>query len=180
MTRWLHLMNGLLLAALVGGSLLVYPDLPDSIPRHFGADGSADRWGSRSLLSWMMLPMIAVATAGMMIVIGVILPTRPKLINMPNKDRLLQLPDYLQRWVLEGVAASLHAMTFVTLAMFAIFQYGAWRTAMSGDGEGAIISGVIFALVVMPFLAIGLMIVMQKRMDAAWKQHRAQMTDAVA
>lgn len=178
MTRWLHLLNGLLLTLLVGGSLFVYPDLPDRIPLHFGADGQADRWGDRTLLSWLLLPLIGAATAALMTGIGIMLPRNPKLINMPDKDRLLQLPDYLQRWVIEGVAATLHVMTFVMLVMFTTMQYGAWRTAVSGDGSSMVTTGAIIALVVLPLVAVVMLVVMQRRMDAAWKQHRAQLEDA--
>lgn len=173
MKRLLHVTNGLLLTALVGGSLFVYPDLPDRIPLDFGADGSVDRWGDRSLLSWMALPLIGLATGALLMGSGLLLPHRPALLNMPDKDRLLQLPPHLQRRVLDGVAAVIHATTFVTLAMFAAIQYGAYRTAMAGDGSSVIRTGVILGLVALPFVTIGLLVVMQKRMDAAWREHQA-------
>lgn len=180
MTRGLHLLNGLLLAALVGGSLFVYPELPERIPLHFGADGQADRWGDRTLLSWMALPLIGLATAALMTGVGIMLPRNPKWINMPDKDRLLQLPDYLQRWVIEGVAVTLQATTFVTLTMFAVIQYGSWLTAASGDGSSMVTTGVIIGLAVLPLVTVVMLVVMQRRMDAAWKQHQASLSDTVA
>lgn len=180
MTRWLHLLNGLLLSALVGGSLFVYQELPERVPLHFGADGTPDRWADSTLLSWMTLPMIGLATAALMIGIGIMLPRNPKWINMPDKDRLLRLPDYLQQWVIEGVSVTLHTMTLVTLTMFAVIQYGSWLTAVSGDGSSVVTTGVIIGLVVLPLVSVLMLVVMQRRMDAAWKQHQAAMSDTAA
>jgi hypothetical protein len=33
--------------------LLPYGDIPDRIPRHFGASGDPDAWGDKSLLLWL-------------------------------------------------------------------------------------------------------------------------------
>lgn len=172
MSRLLHVLNGLLLTLLVGGSLYVYPDLPDRIPLHFGADGAADRWGERSLLSWMAMPAIAAVTTVALMVLGTLLPRRPTWINMPDRDRLLKLPVRLQRRVVEGVAHTLYLTAFMTLLMFIVLQYGAWLTATGGDGSGAIMTGLVLAVVGLPIVAVSALVVMQKRMDAAWREHQ--------
>ncbi|MBA3969176.1 MAG: DUF1648 domain-containing protein, partial [Gemmatimonadetes bacterium] len=43
-----HVINGLLLAALIIGSAVVWQQLPENIPVHFGASGRADRWATTS------------------------------------------------------------------------------------------------------------------------------------
>ncbi|HSJ32502.1 MAG TPA: DUF1648 domain-containing protein [Longimicrobiales bacterium] len=67
--RAVHLITGVLLVATVGLSVYVYPELPERIPLHFRADGTPDRWGDRSWLTWLLLPLIGAATIGFLMVV---------------------------------------------------------------------------------------------------------------
>lgn len=169
----LHALNALLLTALVAASLYVYPDLPAGMPLHFGADGEATRWGDRTLLSWMTLPLIAVAIVLLMYGVGALMPRRPQSFNIPDKDKLLQLPQALQHWVIGGAVNMLHALTLTMLVTFCGIQYGTWEAAHTGTGSPMIVASLLFSLVVTPFITIALLIVSQRRIDRAWRAHQA-------
>lgn len=168
----------MLLAATVGLSLYVYPDLPERIPLHFAADGTPDRWGEKSLLTWLLLPLIGAATIGVLYAVAWFLPGRPHLLNMPDRKKLLEMPRPLQDRVL---AAAVDMMYYTALAlalavMFASIQYGAWESATTGTSSSATVTGIIFALVVMPFMMIGFLVAIQRRLDAAWREYRTQLS----
>jgi uncharacterized membrane protein len=173
MMKLVHALNAMLLAALIGLSLYVYPEVPAEIPLHFGADGVADRWGGRTLLSWMMLPLIGTATVLLIYGVAALMPRRPQSFNMPDKRKLLELPPPLQRWVIAGASNMLHVMTLTLLIMFCGIQYGTWEAAQTRSGSQMIMASIIFSLVVTPFVTIGLLIVSQRRMDRAWRAHQA-------
>lgn len=177
MMRIVHALNGLLLTALIALSLYVFPDLPSDVPLHFGADGTADRWGARTLLRWMTLPIAAAATAALLYGVAAFMPGRPQSFNMPEKKKLLELPAPLQRWVIGGAVNMLHIMTLTMLIMFCGLQYGTWETAHTRTGSSLIVASVIFTLVVTPFETIALLIVSQRRMDRAWRAYQATSAD---
>lgn len=174
--RIVHAANALLLAGLIVLSLYVYPDLPAEIPLHFGANGSADSWGRPTLMRWLMLPMVAAATVVLLYVVAAFMPRRPQSFNIPDKKKLLELPAPLQRWVIGGVVNMLHIMTLTMLIMFCGIQYGTWETAHTRAGSSLIVASILFSLVVTPFVTIGLLIVTQRRLDQAWRAHRAAET----
>jgi uncharacterized membrane protein len=172
--RLVHAANLMLLAALLGLSLYIYPELPDRIPLHFGADGTPDRWGNRALHSWMALPVIGSASVLMLYAIGWLLPARPNWLNMPDRKKLLALPPEHQRPVLQSAGNMLYILALQMLIMFCAMQYGAWESAHTGMGSDTLMAGVIFGLVSTPFVTIALFVVVQRRMDAAWRAFQAE------
>jgi len=72
-------------------------DLPDRIPLHFDFAGTPNRWGSKSSL--MVLMLAALAVSGIFYLTTRLIPwirRHPKLINMPEKERFLKLPEEKQ------------------------------------------------------------------------------------
>lgn len=175
--RLVHAANALLLLALLGLSLYVYPELPDPIARHFGADGAPDRWGDRTLLSWMLLPLIGATSVGALYVVGWYLPGRPEALNMPDRRKLLELPQPLQAHVLSAAVDMVHVTALLLLLMLCSIQYGAWESAHSGTGSRVLMAGVVFGLVVVPLVTIAYIVVIQRRVDSAWREHRATAPD---
>lgn len=165
--RLLHALNAALVVALVAFSLYIYPELPERIPRHFGAGGTPDAWGDRTLSSWLLLPLIGVGSAALMYVIAALLPTRPHLLNIPDRKKLLELPPGLQQHVLREAAAMLYATAFVMLLMFAAIQYGAYESALSGERSGAVVAGIILGIAGMPLVLVIYMVRIQRRLDEA-------------
>jgi uncharacterized membrane protein len=172
--KLVHLLNAILLLGLLGVSALVYPDLPERIPLHFAADGQPDRWGDTTFLSWMLLPLAAVAVVLLTYGCAWYVATRPKNINMPDRKKLMQLPAHLQQWVVSAVVDMVHIVTLTVLTMFCAIQYAAWESAHTGSASSVIHVALVLGLVGMPFLAIATFVVTQRRMNRAWTKWQAE------
>jgi uncharacterized membrane protein len=129
MTRTLTLLNVALVVALIGGSVYAWPDLPPQIPAHFDAGGRADAWAERSPMRWFLLPALAVLVGGVMQLSQSLVRRHPALLNIPDKDEYLALPEAGKREVLVHVRAMLAATMGVMLAIFALIQLAIWRQA---------------------------------------------------
>jgi uncharacterized membrane protein len=111
-----------LLAALYAGSAAAYPRLPERIPIHFDLAGNPDTWASTTLLSWFMLPLIATAVAGLMLVGGRVSEYRPELWNVPEKPRFLALSAEARAPIVARLRAFLALMAVMTTALMALIQ----------------------------------------------------------
>ncbi len=124
---------GVLLAGLWGFAVVLYPGLPERIPGHFGLDGSVTRWVSRSGFWW--LP--AVATGLALLVFGL---TRlafryPEILNLPQKELFLSLPEHLKHKVTRGLDLHLALLTGYICALFSYLQWGTYLVAL-GAAKG--------------------------------------------
>jgi phosphate/sulfate permease len=172
--RWLHVLNAAAVLWLLAFSLYVYPELPARIPTHFGADGTADAWRDRTLLTWLLLPLLGIATAALLYGIGALLPSRPHLLNIPDRKKLLELPPVLQRPVLLEAAGLLYATTLMTLAMFVAIQHGAYDAAMNAGRSASVLSGVVIGLIGMPAVLVVYLVRIQRALNAAWRSHHLE------
>lgn len=167
-----HLINALLLTILVGGSLAVFPDLPERYASHFRMDGTPDRWATKGLLGWMALPLIAIATSVMQYAMAAYMPRRPGWLNIPQKERLLALPPERQQPVLRIGSSMLFWTTTMILSLFLMIQYSMYRGAVSGTGgQGLMLVVLIYSLVVMPVVMWSFIGRMQTELE---RQHREQ------
>ena len=114
---WHHIMTGLSVSLLLAVTLFVcirYKSLPDQIPTHFGADGAADGFGSRSSILFPLI--LAWFTLGLMTVLSFF----PNAWNVPsNKPRTLA-----------AAADMIAVLRLVVSAMFA------WMILCSTLGRG--------------------------------------------
>jgi uncharacterized membrane protein len=172
--RPLLAVNVVLALALTALSVYVYPWLPERIPTHFGADGAPDAWSERSLLMWLLLPLIGAGTALLMCGIAALMPTRPHLLNIPDKKKLLALPPALQRRVMTEAAMTLYVMSVLLLVMFGLMQYGAYESARSGRASGGMVAGIVVGLAGLPLLTIWMIVRIRRELDAAWREHRVK------
>jgi uncharacterized membrane protein len=119
-------MEALAAAALIYGVILLIPygDIPDRIPRHFGASGEADAWGDKSLLLWLMA-LSAVLYAGL-----TVLNRFPHIFNYPwNITDENAARQY-------GLARSLmNAIKACVTWIFTYIVYGTLETAY-GNAQG--------------------------------------------
>lgn len=174
-----HVLNALLLALLIGGSLAVFPELPERYASHFRMDGTPDGWSRKSLLGWMLLPLIGLATAALQYGIAAYLPRQPRWLNIPQKERLLALPPERQRPVLAHAARMLHWMTAMVLALFLLIAFDMYRGAMSGTGgRGFTVVVLIYSLVVMPVTLWSFIARMQSELDRQWREQQLGRTSA--
>jgi uncharacterized membrane protein len=168
--RPLPLLNALLLAAHWGFAVWAWPDLPEAVPAHFDLSGEPTRWESPSRGSWFGLPVVATLTAALVGTVAWAAPRYPRLMNLPDKDRLLALPPERQRPVLRRSADLLGLLTAPILLAFGMIQVGMWWGAHGQDTTALLVSALVVSALSAPIgLALGLPRV-QAELD---RQHRA-------
>lgn len=150
--RHYRILNALLVLALLAGSAWAYPRLPGRIPIHFGLSGEPDRWAARSVISWYLLPAIAVATALGMHAISVYGTRWPEAWNLPEKRRFLALPRSAQAPIIERMQGFLAFTGLVVTALFSVLQAGIYTASTSGGRSAGLpvwASGGILAAVLL-------------------------------
>jgi uncharacterized membrane protein len=100
---------------------LNYQDLPDSLPRHYGADGVPDAYGGKGII-WV-LPAIGLV---LYIVIGLISHV-PGLINLPFRTAPEQVEIHQRRYA--------RMIRILNVAMVCIFAFLTFHSAQIGFGN---------------------------------------------
>lgn len=124
-----RLLNYLLLAALFAGSAWAYPRLPARIPMHFDLAGQPDRWETRSLVSWFLLPAIALALALFMGWIGGVGARNPHTWNLPDKARFLALSARARAPIVERMQAFLAFVSVLVTALMCAIQVSIYQAS---------------------------------------------------
>ncbi|GAB09734.1 hypothetical protein GOARA_046_00030 [Gordonia araii NBRC 100433] len=102
---------------------------PDRVPMHWGADGTVDRWGSRTEFLTVML-VTALATSLLIVGFAAFAPRMPEsLINTPHREYWLSPEhrrafDALTRSMLLNIAA-LTVLLFAAINAFVALDVGA-------------------------------------------------------
>lgn len=150
----MHLVNGLLLAALFGASVLVWPELPERIPGHFSASGEVTRWDERSVWGWMLLPLLALGIAGMNYGLAALLPRRPGMFNHPEKEAFLALPPVRRAPVIARMRTMLYGMSALITVELGVLQWVRYRTAWGAEPDGYIAFSLVLGIMIAP-IALG-------------------------
>lgn len=169
--------NGLAVAGLIGlwvGSVLVFGDLPERIPTHFGADGVADAWADRSVFSWFTVPTIAAVLSVIMTVLARWIAAHPERINLPGKERLAQVPERHRGPVVEVIRELFALLHLETVAIMLLVQRATWVGAQGGDTSGLLFGVLALALLSSPALIAFTLIRMQSAVDHALGRARAE------
>ncbi|MCU0647852.1 MAG: DUF1648 domain-containing protein [Gemmatimonadaceae bacterium] len=174
MTRFFVALHAACVLALLALTVALGDELPARIPLHFGANGQIDGWTNRS--SWYLLPGIGAATFVLMTGLVIALPSRPELLNHPDKARLLRLPKTAQRAVIERITPVIAAMGLLVGLVFPVIQYAVWQGA---HGRSTQWLGVTpFVLAGLPLLALPLLLTRLPR--EITRQEQALGRDAAA
>lgn len=140
-----------IVVALAVLSAATYADLPAQVPVHLGLDGRPDRFADRSFWRWFTLPAGAVVLQLLMELFARLIPARPNLLNIPDKERLLALPPAWRAPVTREAVLMLDATGAGIAAVFLLIQWQFVRIA--GGQAGA-------SPVLMAILPIGLTVVL--------------------
>lgn len=151
-------LNLLALAGLLIGSLIAWPSLPEQIPARFALDGTVTHWTETSILSWSLMPALAVFNTLLLYGVGRLASRNARYVNMPGKDDLLKLPPERQRPVLERVRQGVEALSLPITLTFCIIQYTEYRAAFGDRDPLAMVAVLVLSGVVPIFLAIGLIL----------------------
>lgn len=120
-------------AGIVAWTLVRFTSLPEVIPVHFDASGTADRVGERSSLLWLTLVMVA------LVILLAWLSSRPRLFNLPVE----LTPGNAQAVYREG-----ERVMVCLLAAIVVIHVGV-ALQMTGNGAGfllVIAGGAVCAL----------------------------------
>lgn len=157
-----HIVNGILLLVLIGGSILVFNELPERIPGHMGLDGVVDRWEDRSWFGWLSLPLVGAGITLLTYIPVQFLGRFPHLINIPTKEKFADLSPERQAMVLRLIRTSLYWVNAATLFTFLLVHIGMYQAAFGRPSVGYTIAALVISFGLIPFISLALII----RVDA--------------
>lgn len=128
-TRRYHLLNAILLLALFAGSAWAYPRLPARIPIHFDFAGRPDAWESRSIVSWFLLPAIAVGLAAFLRGASALAVRNPETWNLPDKRAFLALDPVARAPIVARMQEFMAFVGVMVTAVMCIVQASVYRAA---------------------------------------------------
>lgn len=169
-------LNLVLLTLLFGASLLAWPTLPAELPSHLNIDGRVTRWTDATPLAWFGMPLLALGLNLLLYVIMRFATRDPRGINLPNKDRLLALPEHRQQVVLEEVKGLLELPCIEVTVIFCLVQYALYRAAVGGDTKALMIVIIAVPLLTAPVLVITMILRIQAAIDRQVELERASAT----
>jgi len=170
--RTIRLLNAALLAALLAGSFLAWPVLPDRIPVHFGIDGAADAWTRSTAVAWFALPVVALALNVLVLGAAALSTRNPRWINLPGKPRLLALPPERQQPVLLRLRAGLEALAPLITVIFSAIQLATFRAALGHDPRPLIIAGLLISVLGAIAIPIAMILSVQAELERQHALHR--------
>lgn len=154
MKRFFDRVNLVLVVAMAGLALWAWPRLPDTIPVHFGIDGRPDGWADRSLASWFLLPGVALALTALMGAFRVLIRRYPRMVNLPDRTKLSELPEAAREPVLEMLSGFLAMVQAEMLVIFGLIQLASYRAAMGEPSQGTMVLVLILAVAMSPVLLV--------------------------
>lgn len=126
-------------AALLVFTLGTFAGLPDEIPQHIAASGRATSTVPTTLVGWLLLPGVALATvAGLTFVSAWLLPRKPESFNFPEKARFLALPPQHRASVIPSMQLTIDAISACTMLLLLGVQFLRWRLALGDGGQGTV------------------------------------------
>ncbi len=158
--RFLHALNGLLLAGLFGYALATYPDLPDPFPRHFDLWGRPDGWVAKSLLTALMMPLVALGGVAVLYAVARLSARRPEWVNVPGKVPFRDWPAAAQQRLVRALQTYLYATSAALAGLFWALTVGTVQAAHTGTQPRyvlfAILGFLTFSMLATPFLLAAL------------------------
>lgn len=155
-------------------AVMTWATAPDRVPLHFGLLGTVTRWGERSAWSWFGLPATATLIWAGLAYLERWVVERPDRLNLPARERILELPPRLRVRVGEAVARVVGWSGAVTLVVFTLVQWAVIRGA-AGQSTQEIIMAVIAVSVLSSPLLVALLIARSNRaVDQVWRTAREE------
>ncbi len=159
-----------LLLALLAHAAATYGALPDQVPTHLDLAGNPDRFTAKSVTSWFLLPAGGALLLILFEVMTAMMPSRPGMLNIPDKERFLALP---RRWQAPVIAEAVLLMDVSAAGVLGVFGLVQWQLARIALGGGS--STPVLTVLAPMFLTIGLLLLVSRVTTAvesaekAWK-----------
>lgn len=135
--RLVRFVSWALLLAMFAYALANYGAMPERIPTHMTLDGTIDGTAGRSVLTVLALPGAALLIRLLFVLLVRLLPRKPDMVNIPDKELLVALPSRYREPVIAEVAFSLECAALVVVATFALIQWEFTRAALAGVAKGS-------------------------------------------
>ncbi len=113
------------------GYVWAYQSLPLRYPSHFNFDGVPDGWTDKNLFSWFIIPAISLALLSFMYFITPLFRKYPQFINIPGKEKFLELSDERKEPVFKLAENLMGMIAIVEQLLFLYIQYAMWSAALS-------------------------------------------------
>lgn len=150
----LRMLAWVILVGMFAFALATYPALPDSIPTGLDPNGRPRGLREKSLLIWLLLPLLSLAVTGLMVGIRQALPRRPEWFNFADKDRFLKLPARYRGPVITEMQLTLDIAAAASLLPMAYVQYLMWQTARGNSMPLGVVGVIVGSIFVTPVILI--------------------------
>jgi len=150
----LRMLAWIILVGMFAFALGTYGALPESIPSGLDPNGRPRGMREKSLLLWLMLPLVALAVTGLIATIRQALPHRPEWFNFAEKDRFLKLPARYRAPVIVQMQRTLDVAAAASLLPIAYVQYLMWQTALGNQSPLGIVGVIVGSILVTPVILI--------------------------
>jgi hypothetical protein len=105
-----------------------------------------DRWTSKGLLSWFGLPLLALVLVSFNLAIAGAFASRPELMNVPRKARLLALVPERRARVMAWWWILMQTIGLVEVVTLGLAQYAVWRAAAGNMVDGRLVARTVTAI----------------------------------
>ncbi|MFJ4208517.1 DUF1648 domain-containing protein [Paenarthrobacter sp. NPDC089675] len=117
----LHLLPVLVLAACFAYGTTVYPSLPDTIPTHWGPNGSPDAWSPKTFGTAYFPLLVA---AGVSVLLALVTAALPKMVVPDQEPSAWEL--HRQEGLIRGTIAALGCTSFLIAVLSGFFTVAGW------------------------------------------------------
>ena len=131
----IYLLNMLIVIGLFVFSFIVYPDLPSKIPAHINFEGKADSFANKTLLFWMLIPILSLVFLVVIQWISHFMDKKPQWINLPNKQKYLELSDNMRTNVNQYLKAFIFILMFMMNVILFEVQLMLYQASMSVEKQ---------------------------------------------
>lgn len=170
--RLTRLVSWGLLVALGAHAVATYGALPDLVPTHLDLSGRPDRFTEKSVVSWFLLPVGGLALLVLFEIMAALMPSRPGMLNIPDKERFLALPRRWQAPVITEAVRLLDVSAAGVIGILGLVQWQLARVALGGAGGTRSGTSVLPFLAPM-FLTVGLLLLVSRVTTAVESAEKA-------
>jgi uncharacterized membrane protein len=160
-SRTAQAINVTLFLLLLGGSLWVYPSLPDQIPKNMGWSGrDVDYWDT-TLLHWLSLPLF---TTFFLVIeyaaaYSVRNPQQVLQMDIPNLDTYRRLSARHKSLVTDIIRALSHGMMTPAYLLFAVMQVEIYLVAVGARSAPLFWTWLQLGTMVIPIIGLCLLLI---------------------
>lgn len=133
MTAALRILLGLLIAGQVALAVVLWPELPESIPQHFDGYGRPDAFGPKDAEWFVIAGVIAALGAvfgyGLPWLVRRLARSNSGLLNVPDRERFRALPEAARVRAVAGLSPWFCAIACELQILVAFLIVGTWRVA---------------------------------------------------